>query len=122
MKEGGLKGMNPCGMFLFCQRSVIYLIFIVKQSLFILKYLRYIITFLFPSFFIPFVIGCGSSINIPKPQINNIKEPTPIELSLVNIPVSMNLKPVINPLEKNVPIEIRKIFRLVRIKTVSFWI
>jgi Domain of unknown function (DUF4403) len=50
--------------------------------------------------------GCGHSVNIPKPQLNNPTVPTPIELSLVNIPVSMNLKPVINYLEKNVPSEI----------------
>ena len=52
------------------------------------------------------ISGCGSSVNIPKPQLNNPKDPSPIELSLVNIPVSMNLKPVINFLEKNVPFEI----------------
>ena len=50
--------------------------------------------------------GCGSSVIIPKPQFNNPKAPSPIELSLVNIPVSMNLKPVISFLEKNVPSEI----------------
>jgi hypothetical protein len=50
--------------------------------------------------------GCGSTVNIPKPQLNKPKEPVPIELSLVNIPISMNLKPVINFLERNVPAEI----------------
>ena len=56
-----------------------------------------------------FILGtfdCGSSVNIPKPRLSNPKDPSPIELSLVNIPVSMNLKPVINFLEKNVPVEI----------------
>jgi hypothetical protein len=53
-----------------------------------------------------FASGCGNSVNIPKPQLNNPKPPSPIELSLVNIPVSMNIKPVINYLEKNVPSEI----------------
>jgi hypothetical protein len=56
--------------------------------------------------FILGTIGCGSSVNIPKPQLSKPLEPSPIELSLVNIPVSMNLKPVINFLEKNVPAEI----------------
>jgi hypothetical protein len=56
--------------------------------------------------FILEAFGCGSSVNIPKPQLNNPKDPSPIELSLVNIPVSMNLKPVINFLEKNIPAEI----------------
>src|ERR1035437_2970062 len=56
--------------------------------------------------FILGTFGCGSSVNIPKPQLSKPQEPSPIELSLVNIPVSMNLKPVINFLEKNVPAEI----------------
>jgi hypothetical protein len=53
-----------------------------------------------------FASGCGNSVNIPKPKLDNTKPPSPIELSLVNIPVSMNLKPVLNYLEKNVPPEI----------------
>jgi hypothetical protein len=56
--------------------------------------------------FILGTFGCGNSVNIPKPQLSKPQEPSPIELSLVNIPVSMNLKPVINFLEKNVPAEI----------------
>jgi hypothetical protein len=51
------------------------------------------------------IFGCGSSVNIPKPQLNNPQAPAPIELSLINIPISINLKPVINYLEKNVPAE-----------------
>jgi hypothetical protein len=50
--------------------------------------------------------GCSGSVNIPGPKLNDSKDPSPIEVSLVNIPVSINLKPVINFLERNVPVEI----------------
>src|ERR1035441_9023091 len=56
--------------------------------------------------FILGTFGCGNAVNIPKPQLSKPQEPSPIELSLVNIPVSMNLKSVINFLEKEVPAEI----------------
>jgi hypothetical protein len=68
---------------------------------------RYIHIKLFIIFIVALVeLGCSSTVNIPKPQLNRPKEPAPIELSLVNIPISMNLKPVINYLERNVPVEI----------------
>ncbi|MDR3666104.1 MAG: DUF4403 family protein [Ignavibacteriaceae bacterium] len=71
-----------------------------------MNFIKSILKIYFSIFLIIIESGCGSSVNIPKPQLNKSLEPSPIQLSLVNIPVSINLKPVINFLEKNVPVEI----------------
>jgi hypothetical protein len=49
--------------------------------------------------------GCVNSLNIPKPQLNNSGTTAPLEFSLVNIPVTINLKPIVKYIEQNVPVE-----------------